>query len=281
MDEASLKKLVRGGETSRTLFKENLSNPLSAAQELVACANTDGGQLLIGINDKTGEISGLSFHDIQRISSLLANAASEGVKPPITIKTETLEVEGKTVLIATVPNGMHKPYKDKDGLIFVKNGPDKRKVTSNEELAQLLQASGELYAEEMLLPFSIEEELDFREFRAFVEEKYKAEFEESELPRLIAGNTGDSAEGTARQRPYSPRLFHPRQYQNLRIRRQGRDTKPGQAPQQPERGADPRGHPPLAQHGVGLAGPRRAAVSRHWQRDTALAAGMAAYRFCE
>ncbi len=186
MDETSLLKLIRGGETSRTQFKENLSNPLSAAQELVAFANTEGGQLLIGINDKTGEISGLNYDNIQRISSLLVNAASEGVKPPINIKTETLEVHGQMVLIVTVPNGTHKPYKDKDGIIFVKNGPDKRKVTSNEELARLLQASGDLYAEEMLLPFSIEEELDIREFRAFVEEKYKTNFEESELARLIS-----------------------------------------------------------------------------------------------
>ncbi len=118
-------------------FKEQITNPLSAAQELVAFANTEGGQLIVGVADKTGAITGLAFEDIQRISNLLVNAASEGVKPPLTIKTETIDVSGKKVLVVTVPNGVHKPYKDKDGLIFVKNGPDKRKVTSNEEMARL------------------------------------------------------------------------------------------------------------------------------------------------
>jgi ATP-dependent DNA helicase RecG len=186
MDSAQLINLISGGETSRTQFKENITNPLSAAQELVAFANTEGGQLIIGVADKTGAITGLSFEDIQRISSLLVNAASEGVKPPLTLKTETVEAGGKKVLIVTVPSGSHKPYKDKDGLIFVKNGPDKRKVTSNEEMARLLQASGDLYAEEMPLSFTLAEELDTREFRQFYEEKYQTPLDESDLPRLLA-----------------------------------------------------------------------------------------------
>lgn len=186
MESAALLQLIGGGETSRVQFKENIANPLSAAQELVAFANTEGGQIIVGVADKTGAITGLSFEDIQRISNLLVNAASEGVKPPLTIKTESVEISGKKVLVVTVPGGAHKPYKDKDGLIFVKNGPDKRKVTSNEEMARLLQASGDLYAEEMLLPFTIAEELDAREFRQFYEEKYQIPLDEADFPRLLS-----------------------------------------------------------------------------------------------
>ncbi|MDX2133545.1 MAG: putative DNA binding domain-containing protein [Saprospiraceae bacterium] len=186
MEKSAILQLIGGGETSHVQFKENITNPLSAAQELVAFANTEGGQIIVGVADKTGAITGLSYEDIQRISSLLVNAASEGVNPPLTIKTESAEIDGKKVLVVTVPGGAHKPYKDKDGLIFVKNGPDKRKVTSNEELARLLQTSGDLYAEEILLPFSIADELDTREFRQFYEEKYQTPLEEAELPRLLA-----------------------------------------------------------------------------------------------
>jgi ATP-dependent DNA helicase RecG len=186
MDDTTLINLIGGGETSRVQFKENITNPLSAAQELAAFANTEGGQIIVGVADKTGAITGLSFEDIQRISNLLVTAASDGVKPPLTIRTETVEVNGKKVLVVTAPNGVHKPYKDKDGLIFVKNGPDKRKVTSNEELARLLQTSGDLYAEEILLPFTISEELDVREFRQFYEEKYQNPLEEADIFRLLA-----------------------------------------------------------------------------------------------
>lgn len=186
MDSSELLQLIRGGETSYVQFKENLTNAVGTAQELIAFANTDGGQIMVGIADKSGDIIGLSFDDIRRIRSLVVNAASEGVKPPLVIKTETIEVSRKMVLVINVPNGTHKPYKDKDGLIFVKNGPDKRKVLGNEEIARLLQASGNMYAEEMPLTYTIAEELDVREFRQFYEEKYQTTLDETDLPRLLA-----------------------------------------------------------------------------------------------
>ncbi|MEI6408934.1 MAG: ATP-binding protein [Bacteroidota bacterium] len=55
-----------------------------------------------------------------------------------------------------------------------------------EEIARLLQASDFLYAEEMILPFSIAEELDVRDFRAFYEEKYKSALDETDIPRLLS-----------------------------------------------------------------------------------------------
>ncbi|MEO0008697.1 MAG: hypothetical protein RJA20_2893 [Bacteroidota bacterium] len=186
MDASSLIHIIKGGETSRVQFKKDITNAHSAAQEMVAFANTGGGQLIVGVDDKTGGISGLDFRDIQRISSLLTNAASEGVKPPLTITTESVEAEGRRVLVVTIPEGKFKPYKDKDGLIFVKNGPDKRKVTSNEEIARLLQASGDFYAEEVVLSCTISDELDVREFRQFYEQKYQMTLDESDLPRLLS-----------------------------------------------------------------------------------------------
>lgn len=58
--------------------------------------------------------------------------------------------------------------------------------TSKEEIVRLLQASGDLYAEEMPLRFTIAEELDVREFREFYETKYQTPLEETDLPRLLA-----------------------------------------------------------------------------------------------
>jgi hypothetical protein len=38
---------------------------------------------MVGIDDKTGKIKGMSFAEIQATNALLANAASENVKPAI------------------------------------------------------------------------------------------------------------------------------------------------------------------------------------------------------
>lgn len=170
--------LIAGGETSYVQFKKDVTNATSIAQEIVAFANTKGGRIIIGVNDKTGQVEGLTFQDIQRINNLLATAANDHVKNSINIETETVEVEmGKRVVIAQVPEGYSKPYKDKDGLIFVKNGADKRKVTSNEELMRMLQSSGSLYAEEQVLIHCTYQDIDWDRFKIFYEDFYSEEAE--------------------------------------------------------------------------------------------------------
>lgn len=175
MEAKELLNLVSGGENSRVQLKENVSNPTSVAQEIIAFANSKGGQLIIGVNDKTGEITGLSFADLQRINNMLTTAANELVKSAIILETETVDVDGKKVIVAHIPEGSDKPHTDKDGLIFIKNGADKRKVTSREELSRLLQSSGNLYAEQVLIKGSTVKDLDWGLFREFYEKKYREE----------------------------------------------------------------------------------------------------------
>jgi len=194
MNAAAILDLVAGGENSRVQLKENVTNPTSVAQEIVAFANSKGGTLIIGVNDKTGDITGLSFADLQRINNLLTTAANDLVKSPVVFETETVDVEGKKVIVAYIPEGTDKPHTDKDGLIFIKNGSDKRKVTSKEELARMLQSSGNLYAEQMLVRGSSVKDLDWGLFREFYEKKYKEEiaFEdfEAKVQNLSLGAEG-------------------------------------------------------------------------------------------
>ncbi len=174
MDALAVLNLIAGGETSHVQFKLNVTNATSIAQEMVAFANSKGGVMLIGINDKTGEAEGLTFQDIQRINNLLTTAANDHVKSPIVIETETIAMaSGKRIIAVRIPEGGNKPYKDKDGLIFVKNGSDKRKVTSNEELMRLLQTSGSFYAEEQILQHCTYADIDWDKFEQFYENTYQ------------------------------------------------------------------------------------------------------------
>ncbi|MDX2286784.1 MAG: ATP-binding protein [Bacteroidia bacterium] len=118
MNAEEMLNLIQGGENSRVQLKENVTNIVSVAQELVAFANSKGGLLIIGVNDKTGEVTGLSFQDLQRINNLLSTAAADHVKSPIVITTETIDIGGKKVLAAAVPEGTDKPHMDKDGVFF-------------------------------------------------------------------------------------------------------------------------------------------------------------------
>jgi len=195
MEALELLDIIAGGESSTVQLKENITNHTSVAQEMVAFANSGGGMLIIGVNDKTGEITGLLFSDIQRINNLLSAAANDHVKSPLVIRTETVDVGGgKRVIVALIPEGADKPHTDKDGLIFIKNGSDKRKVTSKDELSRMLQSSGNLYAEQMLIRDSTIKDMDWGLFREFYEKKYKEEIAyedfQSKVENLSLGAEG-------------------------------------------------------------------------------------------
>ncbi len=185
MKPEELLDLISCGETSKVQFKRDVNNAVSISQEMVAFANSKGGIIIIGVEDKTGGITGLSYEDIQRINNLLSTVAQEHVKSPIVITTETVTIGDKRVIVVEVPEGTDKPHFDKDGLIFIKNGADKRKVTSKEEISRLLQSVGNLYVEERIIPHSKISDIDRLIFTEFFEKKYKEEFKETELDRII------------------------------------------------------------------------------------------------
>jgi predicted HTH transcriptional regulator len=180
MTEQKLSEIIRNGESSKVQFKERLPHIDSVAHELIAFSNSQGGTILFGVNDKTGAVNGLSFLDIQETNRQLVNAASQKVYPPIYITTETVPVSGEAVVVVTVEEGLSKPYKDSSGIIYVKNGSDKRKVTSNDELARLL-GSRHLFADETEIFDSTIKDLDERLFSAYFKKEFGQTFEEKGL----------------------------------------------------------------------------------------------------
>lgn len=185
MNALELLDIIGKGETSQVQFKANVTNEQSIAQEMVAFANTKGGTILIGVDDKTWDIIGLTDDDLRRLTNLLVNASSQHIKEPIFIETDTIEYEGKKVLIVSVPEGIAKPYKDNDGVIFMKNGANKRKVTSNEEISRLLQSSGYLYAEEKVINHSTIDDINTQKFKSFYEAKYKETIETEKIEKYL------------------------------------------------------------------------------------------------
>jgi len=178
MDALELLDLIQKGESSTVQFKVRINDAYKIGTEMVAFSNTKGGLLVIGIDDKTGDIKGLSFDELQSTNQLLANAASDNVKPTIYIFTETVEIDGNNIVVANVSEGISKPHTDNKGVIWVKNGSDKRKVVSREEMARLLQSSGNMYADETLVSGTTINDIDDDFFKQFIKSKTNKSFEE-------------------------------------------------------------------------------------------------------
>ncbi len=186
MNLQALKRLVRRGEDSRQQFKADVRNAESLASELAAFANTDGGVLLLGVADD-GTIPGLKTADVSRINQLISNAASQLVRSPLSVKTENVAVgKGRIAIVLSVPKGIDKPYFDKNGVIWLKSGSDKRRVNSKEELRRLFQFTDQFHADELPTKTGVEH-LDKLRFRDFLEQEHQMAYPESstELRRLL------------------------------------------------------------------------------------------------
>ena len=67
---------INAGEVSGRLFYEHTLDKYNIDCDLVAFSNARGGKLVVGVNDKTGKISALSYSEVQEITNLLSDIAS-------------------------------------------------------------------------------------------------------------------------------------------------------------------------------------------------------------
>ena len=174
------------GEDSTHQFKVDVRNGESLAAEMVAFANSGGGTLFIGVADD-GATPGLSVEDVARINQLISNAASQLVRSPLTVQTENVALEnGRIVILLKVPRGIDRPYFDKNGVIWLKTGTDKRRVNSKEELRRLFQMTDQFHADELPTKAGVDK-LDKLRFRDFLRDVYKQALPEApaELIRLL------------------------------------------------------------------------------------------------
>jgi len=156
MNAIELLDIIDSGETSRAQFKRTLDNQDKFAAEMIAMSNSKGGEILIGVDDKNGEVVGLEYNELQRIENSIANIATDLIKPQLFTTTEVVNVETKSglkkVLVVHINEGIAKPYKDRNGTIWIKQGSDKRRLTDNSEQVRLFQQSGLIYLDEMIVP---------------------------------------------------------------------------------------------------------------------------------
>ena len=178
-------KQINAGEVSGVQFKERILDKYDIACELVAFSNSHGGKLVVGIKDKTGEINALSYSEVQETTNLLSDIASENVVPSILIKIDTVEVEDGNLVVATVKEGLNKPYHDNKGIVWVKNGADKRKVFDNAELAEMMTDCGSFAPDEAGVRDATVNDLDATTIKQFLGNRFDRVLENK-------GLTGDA-----------------------------------------------------------------------------------------
>lgn len=187
MTEKEILQLRDLAEAGQVQFKERITNKedkYDIGCEMVAFSNSRGGRLVIGINDKSGEINALSYMELQETTNLLTSIASENVIPNVLIDVENVPTTGGAVVVATIPEGKNKPYHDNKGIIWVKNGADKRKVFDNSELADMMGDCGRYDADEEAVRNATIDDLDANTIKLYMMERFAPVFRGKEIDEL-------------------------------------------------------------------------------------------------
>ena len=182
MTENEFKEICLCGETTRVQFKREFTSQKEIAKEMIAFANSHGGMILFGVEDKTGNLFGLSYEQLQLASRELGNAAQEQVRPTVYIDTEVVKADGKHFLVCTIAEGRNKPYKNLQGEIWVKQGADKRRITENSEILALFQSSGTYRPEEDAIRETSISDLEITYLKEYFRNVYGREMEDFDQP---------------------------------------------------------------------------------------------------
>jgi len=181
METSKLLEIIARGEDGKHQFKANFTNNDKLAAEIIAFSNSGGGMIFIGVSDD-GSFAGLTREDMGRLNQLVSNAASDSVRPSVNPQTENILTAEGLVMLVTVTDGASKPYMDNNGAIWVKNGSDKRKVTSREEIQRLFQSAGLIHGDEIPANGLTVADLDIDYFKDFFKKNFGESVETQDLP---------------------------------------------------------------------------------------------------
>lgn len=120
MNIEQLQQRIRLGEDSTLELKKLVlrdegktiePHPDGLSDELAALANAKGGMLILGVDDKTREISGIALAQLDRVEAWLTAICNDRIKPPLDVVTHHIELPDahgaqQPVIVIEVPQSL-------------------------------------------------------------------------------------------------------------------------------------------------------------------------------
>lgn len=133
MDYLDVKNLAKTGEGTFLEFKRTVPSAEKIAREMAAFANTQGGTLLIGVDD---DQSLVGVDGYQEEEFLLKKAAFELCSPQISITLEIVHFGQRDILVIRIPVAPDKPIyvESAKGAIVYMREDDHNKTASAERI---------------------------------------------------------------------------------------------------------------------------------------------------
>src|SRR5258708_23950567 len=98
LSETELKKLIKGGETSKVEFKVAAPRAVDLAERLCGMANAQGGMVIFGVRDSDYEIVGVPDDRLGEAVDVILRATRQVITPELVLdpaEPEMYVIEGK------------------------------------------------------------------------------------------------------------------------------------------------------------------------------------------
>lgn len=159
---------IKNGENRRNEFKEKLPKHDQIAKTVVAFSNGAGGKLIIGIEDQTNKVVGLSDDDVVQLPDQISNIIYDSCYPIIIPEIYSERIGDQTVLVVEVFPGPLKPYylKNKKKLegTYIRIGPSNR-VADHEMMMELERQKRNISFDEEVIYDLNEAAVDFEKLQ--------------------------------------------------------------------------------------------------------------------
>ena len=179
MTKTELLELIRNGENSGVEFKRDTLQNFDLAKELVAFSNSNGGCVLLGIDDD-GSIAGLTRGNIEE---WVMTTCRTKIRPEIIPFFEIIkDVDvGKDIAVVSVDVGwtVHCRWHDNHSTYYIRVGSQSREA-SKEELERLFQQRGAFRLEVRPVTGSSIDDLDIRRLKDYFQRVRKQDIPHDE-----------------------------------------------------------------------------------------------------
>lgn len=123
---------IKNGESKTLELKEKLPDNKSIAKTVIAFANTGGGKIIVGINDKL-KITGVDANSVYALKDKIASVIFDSCSPDILPEIYTININGKLLLVIEIFRGNLMPYflksEGKAEGVYIRVGATNRKAS--------------------------------------------------------------------------------------------------------------------------------------------------------
>ena len=166
MDWTETLKRIKAGETRQTEFKRGLGDLSAVGKAVCAFANTEGGVLILGVDDTRG-IAGVK-EDADKVQERLTSFLHTGCSAPVSARTGRHKGAQGWVHWIEIPRQRSFEPLRYDGRVWVRR--ERSSVEpSPSELQDLYNAFGYILTEERTIQAATAAHIDMQKFRSFLQ----------------------------------------------------------------------------------------------------------------